>query len=50
MKIEVLKAGSTLSEAGDARFTLAASTYPRTRMPTCGRLFAMSTKAGSEEF
>ena len=24
MKIEVLKAGSTLSEAGDARFTLAA--------------------------
>ena len=34
MKIEVLKAGSTLSEAGDARFTLAALNLSQDASPT----------------
>jgi hypothetical protein len=47
MKIEVLKAGSTLSGAGDERFTLAALTYPRTQTPKCGRPSATSTRTAN---
>ena len=50
MKINVLKAGSTLSESGDARFTLAALNLQKTPAPRCARRSATSTRTANVEF
>jgi hypothetical protein len=49
MKIEVLKAGSTLSGAADERFTLAALTLSQDPNPEVAKPSGASTRTAKEE-